>query len=473
MLFLSHLPARLPPVAAPLDGHVVPARHGNAGLPPPRVPLAVVEDAIDNDSDSDSPDMPKVLYTTSTLPRWASDPEARFVLDLARNLPAHWQATILAPQFPGAAARETLEGIDVIRYRYAPATTWETLCYPGSIIGRVRQNPLLAALVPGLLAGLRRAVGAALRHQRFDCVHAHWLLPQGLVHGLMSGRDPHPPLIVTSHGGDLGLAGRWPPLAALLRRAARRADRVTVVAPAMRDQLAALDPALDPARIPVISMGVDLDRFRPDLRDPAWPAAHGLRPPVILFVGRLVEKKGVATLLDAVARMARPATLAICGDGPQAASLRRRAEALGIAARVRFLGALDHQRLAVAYASSDICCAPSVPARNGDLDGMPTVLPEAAASGLALVGSDLAGIPLIIEPERTGALVPPGDAAALGSALDRLAADPALRRRLAAGALAKAAGFSWPEVAARFVGVYEAAIEGHRQVATSVAGASQ
>jgi hypothetical protein len=74
--------------------------------------------------------LPKVLYTTSTLPRWASDPEARFVLDLARNLPPHWQATILAPHYPGAARRETLEGIEVMRYRYAPSTTWAGRC-PG------------------------------------------------------------------------------------------------------------------------------------------------------------------------------------------------------------------------------------------------------------------------------------------------------------------------------------------------------
>lgn len=414
--------------------------------------------------------MPAILYTTSTLPRWASDPEARFVLDLARALPQDWRATIIAPRYPGARAREELDGVEVLRYRYAPIDRWETLCYPGSTLGRLRQNPLLGALVPGLIAGLRRAVAAELRQRRFDCVHAHWLFPQGLVHTLGFARGSQPPLILTSHGGDLGLAQRWPPLRTMLGAVVRRADRVTVVAPGMREQLAMLDRGIDLARVPVIPMGVDLTRFRPALRNLAWPASRGLRPPVILFVGRLVEKKGLPILLEALARMAQPATLAICGDGPEAAALRRLAAALGIAERVRFLGAIDHAELAVAYASSDIFCVPSVTARSGDLDGTPTVLPEAAAAGLPLVGSDLAGIPLIVEPERTGLLVPAGDAAALAQVLDRLVADPALRQRLGAGALAKAQDFSWPRIATRFVEVYREAIDGHRQGLPPVSG---
>ena len=237
----------------------------------------------------------------------------------------------------------------------------------------------------------------------------------------------------------------------------RRSDAITVVAPAMRDVLAACDPRLDGARVPVIPMGVDLARFWPALRDPDWLRRHGLRPPVVLFVGRLVEKKGLATLLDAFARLPLPATLALCGDGPEAANLRQRAEGLGLAGRVRFLGPLDHTALGTAYASCDLFCAPSIRAPSGDLDGMPTVLAEAAASGLPLLGSDLAGLPLLIQPGRTGLLVPPGDVVALADALGRLLGDEALRRRLGAGALDKAQGFTWSRIAARFVQVYAAA----------------
>jgi glycosyltransferase involved in cell wall biosynthesis len=129
---------------------------------------------------------------------------------------------------------------------------------------------------------------------------------------------------------------------------------------------------------------------------------------------------------------------------------------------VRFLGALDHAQLAVAYASCDLFCAPSMPASNGDLDGMPTVLAEAAASGLPLLGSNIAGLPLMIEPERTGLLVPPGDATALTAALTRLLGDAQLRERLGRGALDKAQAFTWRRIATRFVDIYAEAAERHR-----------
>ena len=145
-------------------------------------------------------EVPAVLFATSTLPRWKSDPEARFVLDLARHLPPDWDPLILAPAAPGAAAREHLDGVEVRRYRYAPFKRWETLCYPGSTLGRVQARPALLSLVPGLLAGLRHAVATELHRRPFDCVHAHWLFPQGLVHALGFTGAHHPPLVVTSHG---------------------------------------------------------------------------------------------------------------------------------------------------------------------------------------------------------------------------------------------------------------------------------
>jgi hypothetical protein len=136
---------------------------------------------------------PTVLVTTSTLPRWHGDPEARFVLDLARHLQPRYDIRILARAYPRSALDEELEGVRVIRYRYGPLRRCETLTNPGAIMGRLSANPALWALVPALLGGLYRAVWRQLASTRVDCVHAHWLLPQGVVQAALAGRPGSPP----------------------------------------------------------------------------------------------------------------------------------------------------------------------------------------------------------------------------------------------------------------------------------------
>jgi glycosyltransferase involved in cell wall biosynthesis len=101
------------------------------------------------------------------------------------------------------------------------------------------------------------------------------------------------------------------------------------------------------------------------------------------------------------------------------------------------------------------------------MEGMPTVLAEAAASGLPLIGSRIAGIPLIIEHERTGLLVPSGDVVALAAAMQRLVNDAELRYRLGALAFTKAQDFAWPRIAEDFAEVYAEAYFSHKQKLTA------
>jgi len=402
---------------------------------------------------------PNLLITTSTLPRWESDSEAHFVLDLARHLRPWFDPTIVAPAAPGAALAGVLDGVRVVRYRYAPLRGAEVLCYPGAIMSRMRTNPAVAGLIPLLFAGLWRTVRAELRRRRYACVHAHWFAPQGLLHALSFRARSHPPLVVTSHGGDMALL-RYPFVAGAYRRVLRRASAVTVVAPQIARAIQQLMPSYPAEQLSVIPMGVDLDRFSSASRDSRWVRDRGLSAPAILFVGRLVEKKGVQVLLEALAMpplAATGASVAIAGDGPDRGRLEGQARALGVQERVRFLGALPPDEIAAALASCDLYCGPSIAARDGDQDGLPTVLCEAAACGLPLVGSDLAGIPLIVEDGVTGLLVPSGNPSALSRALARLASDPDLRSTCGRAARDRAAQFSWHRVAERYARVLMAA----------------
>jgi glycosyltransferase involved in cell wall biosynthesis len=109
--------------------------------------------------------------------------------------------------------------------------------------------------------------------------------------------------------------------------------------------------------------------------------------------------------------------------------LQRLVGELGLQHEVEMGGALPHADMPSIYAKADVLAAPSVVAPNGDRDGLPNVVTEAMATGLPVVGSRLSGIPEAIEPERTGLLVPPGNAGQLARALERMLTDAALRRR--------------------------------------------
>jgi glycosyltransferase involved in cell wall biosynthesis len=191
--------------------------------------------------------------------------------------------------------------------------------------------------------------------------------------------------------------------------------------------------------------GVDLDRFRPEVT----AREAGL----VLHVGRLVEKKGTKVLIEAMAGIA-DATLAIIGDGPLRAALERQARELG--ARVRFLGALPSEDVAKWMQRASVLAVPSITAADGDAEGLPNVVVEAAASGLPVVGTHHSGIPEAIEDGVTGFLVPENDAGALAARLRDVLGSESHRSQmsLAARRLAERK-FSRPLLTARLEAIYD------------------
>lgn len=166
----------------------------------------------------------------------------------------------------------------------------------------------------------------------------------------------------------------------------------------------------------------------------AEPRPESLDGPV-LCVGRLVEKKGVDTLLRAVAELRDvlpELRLEIVGDGDLRSELTALADRLGLADRCRFVGALDSEGVAAAM---DRCSMLALPCRigaDGDRDGLPTVLGEAMARGVPVISTDLVGIPELVRDGDTGVLVPPDDPVALAAAIEKLWRDATWATRLGA-----------------------------------------
>ena len=179
------------------------------------------------------------------------------------------------------------------------------------------------------------------------------------------------------------------------------------------------------ARVFVFRHGVDLHRFANPRRDPV--------PGRILTVGRLVPKKGHLDLVQALKLLAEAGlsfTWEIIGEGPLKAELQSAIARAGLTGRVDFRGSLPQDAVIDAYASAEVfALAPRV-MPDGDRDGIPNVLIEAMAAGVALVATCVSGVPEVVHDEETGLLAPPGDAPALAARLRRLLTDPDLRDRL-------------------------------------------
>ncbi|WP_062389203.1 glycosyltransferase [Demequina iriomotensis] len=390
--------------------------------------------------------LPRVLVLTSTLPAREGDGTPAFVADLSRELGRDFEVRVLAPAVPGGAARERLgDTVEVVRYRYFPAR-WEDLA-DGAILENVRARRSRAGQVPFLLGGLAAALRREVRDFRPDAIHAHWIIPQGIVARQVAGSVP---TVVTTLGGDLYALDNAP-ARAQKSRVVRAAAAVTVMNEDMRARV--IELGADPATTHVIPMGARFGSVAHDDRQVSKPATRK-HPVHVLAVGRLVEKKGFDVLLEAMRLTHARLDLTIVGDGPE----RARLEELAAGLSVTFLGQLGRAELDAVLSRSGIAAFPSRRAASGDQDGLPVAMLEAMGAGCAIVASDLPGLNEAIEPGRSGVLVPEGDARALARSLEVLAEDQELRAGLGAAARTRSREYSVEAVGERYRALFRSVI---------------
>lgn len=396
----------------------------------------------------------RVLVLTSTFPRWQGDNEPPFVFELCQRLGEQFDIVVLAPHAQGAKRFERMGSIEIMRFHYF-LPRWEKLAYQGGILANLKRNRWSYLLLPFFFLSQLAALWRILRHQRIDLIHAHWLIPQGLTVAIAGVFTKNmPPLIFTSHGGDLlGLNG-WL-LSSVKRWVIRCSSVLTVVSHSMVDR--ALSLGAKPGQLQTFSMGVDTRTlFTPD------PAIYRVDNE-LLFVGRLVEKKGCTYLLGAMPEILRrhPDTrLRIVGSGPEKDALKHQADHLGIAHAVTFHGAVNNAEIPDLYRRATVFVAPSIVTAQGDQEGLGLVLVEALACGCPAVASDLPAIRDVIIHEDTGWRVPQKSPEAIASAVVKLLSEPGLRRQLAVnGRKHVIRNFDWVEVSSMYASLFDRVIQ--------------
>lgn len=392
--------------------------------------------------------MQKVLVLTSTYPLDGGDSQPRFVEYLCQGMRHKFDLTVLAPAILGARGANNLEGLCVRRFRYFFAP-FERLCGGSGILENLKSSPWLYGLIPFLLLAQLITTVRLLKSKSFDVIHAHWIIPQGLVAVLACYFVKQPPqILLTSHGGDLFALNGW------LTRKLKvfilgKAAHITVVSDAMR-AMCINEFEVQPSRVSVISMGVDLQN--------TFIPGNSKHSNSLVFVGRLAEKKGLNVLLEALSTLkSRPnLDVTIIGGGNSLVDYQRHAKALSLDECVSFTGALPNEEIVSYLQRAAIAVFPFVVAKDGDQEGLGLTMVEAMGCECLVIASELPAVRDVIQHEHTGLLVEAGNPLALAQSIEYVLESKRNHQEITLRARKYALNtFDWAHIANRYSHVIE------------------
>lgn len=393
----------------------------------------------------------KLLVLTSTFPRHFHDPvPARFVLDLSKRLAEAYRVVVVAPHDPGAAYEEYFGPLKVLRFPYFFPTGLQRLCNGQGILPNMRKGIFPKLQVPFLFLFEYLFIKRVLQVEKPDLVHSHWAIPQGLCATAAIPKTlPH---YLTIHSSDLHTLKRFRFGHLLMNYIIKRVKVTFLVSGYLRSMLQDMDIGSSGAT-KVLPMGVDEPFYQLKKENGDGPFHQ------LLYIGKLIEVKGVDVLIEAMARavprMPR-LKLRIIGDGPQRKWLEQRAESLGLLNRhITFSGQVPHNLLPDQLRQADAVVVPSIITKHNESEGMPVVILEALASGLPVLASDVGGLKEVVKDHENGLIFPHSRPERLVDAIEHLYKPPILSR-LKDGAKNSGKRFSWSRIAAQYREVFEA-----------------
>ena len=389
----------------------------------------------------------KVLLLTSSYPRNQHDNSSIFLKHLANNLEKHGLTIhILAPDHSAVDNTKPDNGITHHWFKYLPKN-WQTLAYGSGILPNLKKNPFLYLQVPFFLISMLINLLYLSRKIKPDVIHAHWIIPQGFI-AVLVGKLLKIPVITTAHGGD-AFSLNNSPLNRLKKLTISHCCAWTSNTQATAHAFGSTDEIPKPNIIP---MGVDIGHFQSGL---AENIKGGDSREIVLFVGRLVEKKGVKYLIEAFSLLPistqKDSVLWIIGDGGERTALELQAKQLGIS-NIKFWGQVQNSQLPDYYAAASVFVAPSIIDSKGDTEGQGVILLEAMASNTPIIASAVGGIPEVIINKETGLLVQPNNPAELSSVLLELLNNGELAKNLVINAQHHVEkNYAWVPISKKFI----------------------
>ncbi len=390
--------------------------------------------------------MIKVLHIVTAFPRSDSeDSMTPWLIALIQELERQGvKNTVLAPSYRGLG-KQTVFGIDVRRFRYF-FRKWEDLTHDEATPVRLGRKPWYMFWVPFLLIAGRRAVKKLLEKEKFDVVHIHWPIPMAFIGAPAFGKLP---TILHFYTAETSMIRRYPIIKPFFKKYIRNADDVI----ALTSYGAKQARTVYDRPIKIVPYGNEFPKTVPSIEFPETD-----RSKRILFIGRLVERKGVKYLIQAMPKVLSKidAELTIVGSGSILGELKKLANDIGVSEKVHFTGLIPADEKERQYDNCDVFVLPACFDRHGDTEGQGVVLLEALSHGKPIVASAVGGITDIIKNEKSGLLVPEKNPDALADALIRVLTNKNLYIKLSKNGYDFALkNFSLPAVGKSVVEIYE------------------
>ena len=384
-----------------------------------------------------------VLFVVTAYPRNKDDIITPWLVQLIKRLRQKGiNVSVFTSSYKGLG-NQNIEGIPIYRFRYF-FKRFERLTHEETAIDRVGRGLHNLFLTFAYLILGARAVIRLVKMRKFDIIHIHWPFPH-IIFGLLAKGAGRARLFSSFYGAEIRwLKKKFPLFIKPFSWLLNKSDVITAISHHTANELKGIAKKRIHI-IPFSSAVVESDNSAQDKNK-------------IIFVGRLVERKGVKYLLEAFKKIEYeiPYQLIIIGDGPEKQQLEDLSQHLGLKKRVTFTGRISDAQLNSYYQECSFLVLPAVYDKKGDTEGLGVVLLEAMSHSKPVIASNVGGITDIVESGFNGLLVPPMDTDSLARAIKKLALDKSQCRVMGRNAKKTVdERFNWNTIVNNLIALYK------------------
>ncbi|MBD3189761.1 MAG: glycosyltransferase [Candidatus Heimdallarchaeota archaeon] len=395
-----------------------------------------------------------LLILTTTFPKSREDyGTPRFVYDLAYNISQKGIKTIvLTPDRPDSNITFEVisDNFTIHRFRYF-LKKYQKLTSGEGILPTLKKSKLYFGLIPFLIISQFFKTIKYIKKYNIDNVNSHWLVPSGLI-GAIVQKLYRKRNYVTVHAAGLYLLARIPFGKKIANFIYKNSTKILIVSNFGKEKFYELiskpDKKTFDNKVKVIPMGVYIKSFlKVEEKIPLDKNKFH-----ILFLGRIVEKKGLKYAIEAINRIEEGnIKFHICGSGPLKSELEKQVKKLNLEKKITFYGRISEEKKVKFFNSVNVLLVPSIETARGDKEGLPVVILESLVAGLPIIASDVGGIKDGVINNYTGKLIKQKNISEIINAIKELKNDKEMLNKMRDNCIKHSKNFDWTIIADKYI----------------------